>query len=296
MRIDAHVHYWRPADGFDNRPIADHEAYRRDFLPEYLLPHLEACRIDGVVLVQTCPQTAESDWLIDLAADDARVFGVTAWVDLDAPACDFTALAKRPKVVGIRAQLRRIADSQFVTRERVVANLSEALRAGLNVTILAEARHYAPVASVLQRLPDGPVTLNHLGLPFPDVDRAAWCTMMHTFAYRRDAFVQLSGLPFLYGNEWKQSRASELLDTAFDILGPTRLMFASDWPMMLRFATYEQWVEAVEALLARRGLSHEEQEALFAGNVLRANPRMRVPARVSLRSTNLSTHPAGDAR
>lgn len=296
MRIDAHVHYWRPGHGFDNRPIADQEAYRRDFLPEHLEPHLDACGIDGVVLVQTCPQVAESDWLIDLAADDERVFGVTAWVDLDSHACDFAALANRPKVVGIRAQLRRIADSAFVTRPNVVTNLSAALRAGLNVTILAEARHYDHVAGLLPRLPDGPVTLNHLGLPFPDVDREAWRAFMLAFARRRDTFVQLSGLPFLYGDAWKQPRASDLLDTALDLLGPDRLMFASDWPMMIRFATYEQWVAAVEAFVARRDLSTAEQTALFGGNVRRANPRMRIPAPAAVRPSSSLPHPAGDAR
>ena len=52
----------------------------------------------------------------------------------------------RPKVVGIRAQLRRVADTAFVTRPAVVANLAAALSAGLNVTVLAEARHYLHLA------------------------------------------------------------------------------------------------------------------------------------------------------
>src|SRR5687767_2671027 len=255
MRIDAHVHYWQPACGFDNRPIADHAAYRRDFMPEHLAPSLEACGIDGVILVQTCPQTAESDWLLALAADEPRVLGVTAWVDLDVPNCDFESLAARPKVVGIRAQLRRIADPAFIERPNVVANLCGALAAGLNVTILAEARHYRHVASVLPRLPRGPVTLNHLGLPFPDVERATWRSAMRTFARRPDFNAQLSGLPFLFGDAWREDRARALLDDALDIFGPERLMFASDWPMMLRFATYDAWVDAVESFMTRRGLS-----------------------------------------
>jgi len=184
MRIDAHLHFWRPACGFDNRPVADHEAYRRDFLPADVAPDLDACRIDGVILVQTCPQTEETDWLLDLAAGEPRVLGVTAWVDLDTASCDLEALVARPKVVGIRAQLRRVADPAFVSRPRVVANLGDALHAGLNVTFLAEARHYDYLAPVLGQLPEGPVTLNHLGLPFPDVDRSAWRVAMRNFARR----------------------------------------------------------------------------------------------------------------
>jgi len=180
MRIDAHLHFWKPACGFDNRPIADNAAYRRDFMPDDVLPDLDACGIDGAILVQTAPQTAETDWLIDLASTERRVWGVTAWVDLAGGSCDYAALLERPIVVGIRAQLRRIADDAFVTRPTVVANLRAALRAGLNVTILAEARHYRNVGEALSRLPPGPVTINHLALPFPAVDR----TLVEIFSFR----------------------------------------------------------------------------------------------------------------
>lgn len=277
MRIDAHLHFWQPACGFDNRPIADHAAYRRDFMPEDVAPNLDACGIDGVILVQTCPQVEETAWLVDLAAGDARVLGVTAWVDLDTPACDLGPLVLRPKVVGIRAQLRRIADPAFVARDHVVANLAAALRLGLNVTILAEARHYAHLAPVLARLPDGPITLNHFALPFPDVDRDAWRVAMRAFARRKDLCVQLSGLPFLFGEHWQEPEAQSLMDEALAIFGPERLLFASDWPMLLRYATYRAWVRAVEDFLDAKRLSAAERAAIFAGNALRANPRMRAP-------------------
>src|SRR6476659_3592498 len=67
MRIDAHLHFWKPSCGFDNRPIAEHAAYRRDFMPADVIPDLDACHVDGAILVQSAPQTDETDWCIDLA-------------------------------------------------------------------------------------------------------------------------------------------------------------------------------------------------------------------------------------
>ncbi|HZQ63290.1 MAG TPA: amidohydrolase family protein [Casimicrobiaceae bacterium] len=274
MRIDAHLHFWQPSCGFDNRPIADHAAYRRDFLPEHVLPDLDACHIDAVLLVQTCPQVEETRWLLELAARTPRVLGVTAWMDLDPPDADFTGLAEDPRVIGIRAQLRRIADPAFVTRPNVVANLAAALRCGFNVTLLAEPRHYDHVIDVLPRLPAGPVTLNHLGLPFPDVDRASWRALMRGFARRPNSYVQLSGLPFLHGEQWRTPAAHSLMDEALDILGPQRLLFASDWPMLLRFATYGDWVRAVETFLDERRLTRGERAAIFGDNAVAAHPRL----------------------
>jgi L-fuconolactonase len=274
MRIDAHVHFWRPSCGFDNKPIADNAAYRRDFLPPDLAPELASSHIDGVLLVQSAPQAAETDWMLELDPAPVNVLGVTAWVDLDSPDCDLDVRLADPRVVGIRAQLRRVADPAFVARPNVVRNLARALEAGLNVTILAEVRHHSHVLPVLERLPAGPITLNHLGLPFPDLDRNAWRAGMRTMAQRPDLYVQLSGIPFLFQDRWRDGVGEPVLDTVFELFGPRRLLFASDYPMLLRFATYGDWVAAVERELAQRRLSQADVDAIFAGNVLRANPRL----------------------
>jgi L-fuconolactonase len=283
MRIDAHVHFWKPACGFDNRPIADHAAYRRDFLPADLMPDLDACGIDGAILVQAAPQSEETDWCIDLARDEPRIFGVTAWVNLDGPLVDYRALLERPKVVGVRAQLRRIEDTTFITRRSVVTNLAAALAAGLNVTVLAEARHYPHVAAVLATLPPGPVTINHLALPFPEVDRVAWRIALRDFARRPGTYVQLSGLPFLFQARWRDVDARSVLDDALDILGPRRMLFASDYPMLLRFATYGEWVQYVDEYVAARRLTADESAAVMAGNAREANPRLEVPRTATAR-------------
>ena len=55
-------------------------------------------------------------------------------------------------------------------------------------------------------------------------------------------------------------------------------MFASDYPMLLRFATYGEWIAYVEAFVAAQRLSAADVEAIFSGNALRAHPRLRVSA------------------
>jgi L-fucono-1,5-lactonase len=277
MRIDAHIHFWQPACGFDNRPVADHAAYRRDFLPQHVQAELDACRIDAVILVQTCPQVEETAWMLELARTQPRIAGITGWVDLASPTLDLTPLLAEPLVVAVRAQLRRIADARFVLQPAVLRNLARALEAGLGVTLLAEARHYGPVRKALAQLPRGPVTLNHLGMRFPDVDDNGWRAMLDAVAQRPDTFVQLSGLPFLFGDAWRTAAARTVLDTAWRLLGPRRLLFASDWPMLLRFATYTQWVHTVDAFFEERGATGRERDLVFGVNAQRANPRLRVP-------------------
>ncbi|HEY5366179.1 MAG TPA: amidohydrolase family protein [Casimicrobiaceae bacterium] len=280
MRIDAHLHFWKPACGFDNKPVADNAAYRRDFLPVDVRPALDAAGIDAAILVQTAPQVAETDWLLALADDLPWIAGVTGWVDLDAATgIDVAALRAKPKLVGMRAQLRRVADAAFILRPNVLRSLAAILDAGLSVTMLAESRHYAHVADALERLPPGPVTLNHLGMRFADADPSAWRDAMRRFARRDSLQLQLSGLPFLFGTPWRGADAQQVLDDALDIFGAQRLMFASDWPMLVRYATYAEWAAAVADFLAARGASADDVAAVFGGNALRANPAIASPPR-----------------
>ena len=286
MRIDAHLHFWKPSCGFDNRPIAEHAAYRRDFMPADVIPNLDACHVDGAILVQSAPQTDETDWCIDLAHAEPRIFGVTAWVNLDGPPVDYAALLARPKVIGIRAQLRRVADTAFITRPAVASNLGAALAAGLNVTLLVEARHYVHLGAVLDGLPAGSLIINHLALPFPEVDRDAWRIALGHFARRPATYLQLSGLPFLFQHRWREAEARSVLDDALDILGPHRLVFASDYPMLLRFATYAEWVRYVDDYLAARRLAADEISAVMAGNAREACPRLEVPRKAAVHAAS----------
>jgi L-fuconolactonase len=282
MRIDAHLHFWRPDCGFDNRPIADNAAYRRDFMPDDVRPAMTAAGIDAAVLVQSAPQVEETAWNVDLARGIDWIAGITGWVDLDAEAVDCDALCRMPKIVGVRAQLRRIADDAFVSRPRVIANMRRVLEAGLSLTLLIEHRHYTLVTGVVDRLGPGPVIVNHLALAFADVPRDEWRTTMRRLASRDATYLQLSGVPFLYGPSWRDNADAEtLMDEALDIFGPGRLLFASDWPMMVRFTDYRQWVEAVESLLAKHNHSTAEIDAVFGGNARAAHSRLELPLAVN---------------
>lgn len=277
MRIDAHIHFWRPECGFDNKPIADHPAYRRDFLPQDIESELARCGIEALILVQAAPQTNETAWMLELARHHPIIAGVVGWVDLDAPPIDYAPLCANHGLIGIRAQLRRIADSAFVLRPRVLGNLARALEAGLAVTLLTEQRHYAAVERALRTLPPGPITFNHLGMRFPEVDPAQWHNFLGAIVERQATYLQLSGLPFLHREHWREAPARAILDEAYEMVGPRRLLFASDWPMLLRFATYTDWLRAAETLLHEHGATADEFDDVFCRNAIAAHPRLIVP-------------------
>jgi hypothetical protein len=63
--------------------------------------------------------------------------------------------------------------------------------------------------------------------------------------------------------------------------------------MMLRFAGYVEWSDAVGTFAARRGLPRSDVEALFGGNAIRSLPRLaaRLRASVPVRPTSAGERP-----
>ena len=60
---------------------------RRDFLPADLAGETAAVGIDGVVSVQARQTVGETEWLLDLADQNAFIQGVVGWVPLVSDGC-----------------------------------------------------------------------------------------------------------------------------------------------------------------------------------------------------------------
>ena len=52
MRIDTHQHFWQHYTTDYVWMSEEHNSLKRNFLPEHLLPLLDACKIDGTIAVQ----------------------------------------------------------------------------------------------------------------------------------------------------------------------------------------------------------------------------------------------------
>ncbi|KAJ5247688.1 amidohydrolase family protein [Penicillium chermesinum] len=71
------------------------------------------------------------------------------------------------------------------------------------------------------------------------------------------------------------ARLSPWTNVIFDVFGPDRIMFGSDWPVCNiggggNTVAWGRWQAVVEALLARRGLSEEQRQAVWGQTAVRA--------------------------
>ena len=64
-------------------------------------------------------------------------------------------------------------------------------------------------------------------------------------------------------NDWDLETMRPYLDRVFDLFGPERIVYGSDWPVCLLATSYEQWLSTIGHYC--EALSLAEQERVFHG-------------------------------
>ena len=259
-RIDAHQHFWQLSRGdYAWLSPAMPEIYR-DFGPVDLAPHLRQHGIDGTILVQASPTEGETKYLLQIAETWPDVWGVVGWIDFEASdAVDRVAdIARNPLIVGVRPMVQDMADDHWLSRPQRAAVFEALVAHGLTFDALVKPVHLAPLLEMLQRQPSLPVVIDHGAKPaiadaaWRDGDGfRIWSEQMAALGEIPTVHCKLSGLMTeAIGSEHLLPRFMEYLLHCF---GPDRLIWGSDWPVLLLAGSYEKWVAACDQTLAPLG-------------------------------------------
>ncbi|WP_186418490.1 amidohydrolase family protein [Bosea sp. CS1GBMeth4] len=267
MRIDAHQHFWRLARGDYRWLTPALLPIYRDFGPADLAPLLAEHGIARTILVQAAPTEAETAYLLDIAAATPFVAGVVGWTDFGAPdvAERIAALAGDPLLVGLRPMVQDIAEDGWLARPALAPAFAAMTAHGLVFDALLLPRHIAPMLTVLERHPDLTCVIDHGAKPnLVSGDIAAWRHGMTALAAYPRLVCKLSGLVTEAAADWTMETLRPAVEHLLAVFGPDRLIFGSDWPVVTLRASYGQWLETAEALLA--GLDEAQRAAIFGGN------------------------------
>jgi L-fuconolactonase len=270
-RVDAHQHYWRIARGDYGWLTPALRPIYRDFGPEDLRPHLERAGITRTVLVQAAPTEAETRHLLDVAGQTPGVAAVVGWVDLAAPDAPgrLAALAGDARLRGIRPMIHDIADDDWMLGDALAPALRALPELGLTFDALVRPRHLGRLRRLLERHPRLRVVIDHGAKP--DIagwgaDRtryAAWAEAMAGLARDTGARCKLSGLITEAAPGWRAADLRPYVDHLLACFGPERLMWGSDWPVVILGGGYDAWWDASQGLLA--GLAGDARAAVLGG-------------------------------
>jgi L-fuconolactonase len=272
--IDAHFHVWRLDRGDYDWLAAEDASLRRDFaVPDWVAAG-DGTPVRAGVLVQAAPTGAETEYLVEVAAEHPDlVLGVVGWADLAAPEAPARVerLAARPRVVGVRPWLQAIDDPDWILAPAVARGLAAVQAAGLVYEALVRPVHLTRVAQLARRHPGLRIVVDHGAKP--DIAGDAfepWATDLRRVAASGDVYCKVSGLLTEAGTRTDAGALRPYVQTVLDAFGPQRVLWGSDWPVLTTVAGYRDWLE-----MARELVPAEAHEAVFEATARRA---YRLPA------------------
>jgi L-fuconolactonase len=129
--------------------------------------------------------------------------------------------------------------------------------------ILIFERHLPQTIEFVDLHPQQRFVLDHLAKPhIKDGELSPWRESIRELAKRGNVYCKLSGMVTEADwNRWTPDSLQQYVDTVLEAFGPPRLMFGSDWPVVLLASGYRRWLETVQHLL--RSLSADEQARIF---------------------------------
>jgi len=273
--IDAHHHLWKlsRADygwiGEGRNPAV--ASIEHDYLVDDYQSLAAANGIIGSIAVQAAPTVDETRWLLEQAnISDGLIRGVVGWIDMaqpDAPAM-LHDLARHPLLRGIRPMLQDIADVDWVLQPRLVPVLRAVMELDLSFDLLVRPVHLKSALELLTRHPDLRSVVDHAGKP--DIANSMWqpwADDIRRIARETSACCKLSGLATEARAGWKPDDLRRYADHVLECFSAERILWGSDWPVMLLNADYSNWLAAAKRFMESQ--SAAERSAIFHDNAIR---------------------------
>ena len=268
--IDAHHHFWLLDRGDYGWLVPDLGVLYRDYGPEDLQPLIGQAGIEATVLVQAAPTDAETDFLLQVAADWPVVAGVVGWTDLEAPRAEarIETLASVPIFKGLRPMLQDEPDPDWLSRPAVATSVAKMAALGLSLDALVRPAQIPILTRFADAHPTLPIVLDHGGKPnIADGGFDTWARAITDLARRPHVYCKLSGLLTEAGLKTSDDNLAPYVDHLLACFSPNRLMWGSDWPVLRLAGEYGDWLAQAVRLLGR--LSHDEASAILGATATR---------------------------
>jgi L-fuconolactonase len=265
--IDAHHHLWKYSQEQYPWMLDGMEGIRQNFLIPELQKAARDAGISGTVAVQARQTIEETKWLLGLAGSSDLIRGVVGWVPLvDADvAKQLEAFAAEAKLKGVRHVLHDEPDDFYMLRDDFNRGVSRLKDFGLQYDILIFERHLSQTIQFVDRHPNQRFVVDHIAKPRVKAQvRSPWQELITELARRENVCCKLSGMAT--EADWRQWTESDLrpyFDITLDAFGPKRLMFGSDWPVILVACDYKRWAQMVRSWISE--MSAAEQAFIMGG-------------------------------
>lgn len=251
--IDTHTHFYDPS-----RPAGvpwpgkDEKRLYRTMLPREFAALTKPYAVTGTVVVEASPWLEDTQWILDLAADNPVIVGFIGHLAPGEPGFGnhLARFAKNPIFRGIRVGGALLGEG--LPKQPVVDDLQRLRDAGLTLDVIGGPEMLPSVADLAARMPDLKIVIDHL--PFEPFarrpDGIAYTAGLKRVAPHRNIYAKVSGV---LRSDAGQSGATLRMDKIWRAFGEDRVLYASNWPVSDLAAPYGDIFAIVDAYFTAKG-------------------------------------------
>jgi predicted TIM-barrel fold metal-dependent hydrolase len=240
--IDPHVHVWKHDKRFPF--AAGAKVPPEDRTPEMLMELMRQNGVERTVIIQVRHYMYDNSYLESVLRQYPRVFQGVARVDpLDPAAPDHLSRLTERGFRGVRLSPARDASGDWIGGPRMPPLWRRCRDLKVPMTVLAPITRMPEVGRLADTLPDLTIVVDHMA-DCP-VDQPQELEKLIALRRHSKLFVKISHMWSLSKQKYPWSDAQAHVKRLYDSFGPQRLMWATDWPVCLPHATYEQTLQVV---------------------------------------------------
>lgn len=267
--IDAHVHFWNYHKVRDAWITDEMKLLQRDFLPTDLTNEIKENNVEGIVAVQADPSENETLFLLNLAEKNPVIKGVVGWIDLQNKHVEkkLHYYSNVPIIKGFR-HIVQSEPKGFLLNEKFLNGIQYLNNFQFTYDILIYENQLQEAIEFVNKFPSQKFIIDHCAKPsIKNKSIHQWKQLMKVIAQNENVFCKISGLiTEAIWNQWNEEAFYPYLDAVFDFFGTDRILFGSDWPVMLLSGNYLKWKNLVEQYMDP--FSAEQKQKVFRENAI----------------------------
>lgn len=260
--IDTHTHFYDPTrkEGVPWPQPSETVLYKPHY-PREFETLTKPLRVVGTVVVEASPWVEDNQWILDLAKDDPFIVGFIGNLKLGQLefAGQLQRFAANPIFRGVRVGEKALAEG--MGQKAFESDLQRLGERALTLDVVGGVGLLPNIARVAKLAPKLRVVIDHL--PFEAWDKSP--------AGMRTALAEIAGLPQVFAkvsNVVRRVNAQVVedpsayrpaLDALWELFGPDRVIFGSNWPVSNRVAPYATLHKIVEDYFGAKGQTVAEK-------------------------------------
>ncbi len=266
--IDTHIHLYDPTrpQGVP-WPPKDNPILYRTVLPDGYRKITKPLGVVGAIEVECSPWLEDNQWVLDVAAKDTIIVGTVGDLEPGKPGFrkNLSRFQKNQLFRGIRFGYlwgRSLAaespKSEFISDLRALAE------AGLELDTFGGPSVVADLVRLTDLIPELRVVIDHLPSVDPPTEPAARATYeaaLRELGKRPQVYVKVSEVLRRSDHRvrYELSFYRSKLDQIWEVFGPERLLYGSDWPNSDPLGTYVQVLNIVREYFTGKGQAAAEK-------------------------------------